>query len=99
MAIVRHEESCSLTSDGGAAKGHRFRGSGAFIEQRCVRDIERRQVGDHRLKIKERFETALRDLRLVRCVGRVPAGILEDIPLDDWRSDRVVIAGLGAVKS
>ena len=75
------------------AKRHRFGGGGGFIEQRRVRDVERGQIGDHRLEIQERFEPALRDLGLVGRVGGVPAGILQDVPLNHRRRDGVGIAG------
>src|SRR6059058_385767 len=39
--------------------------------------------------VEQRFQPALRDLRLIRRVLRVPAGVLEDVALDDGRSDRV----------
>ena len=54
-------------------KRHRFGGGGRFVEQRRVRDIQRGQIGDHRLKIQQRFEPALRDFGLIRRVGGVPA--------------------------
>ena len=43
-------------------------------------------------KLMQRLQPALRNLRLVRRVGGVPAGILEDVPLDDRRRDAVVVA-------
>ena len=46
----------------------------------------------HRLEIEQRLETALRDLRLVRRVRRVPARVLHHHPQDDARRDGVVIA-------
>ena len=43
-------------------------------------------------KLSSAFEPALRDLRLVRRVRRVPAGILEHVPEDHARRDAVVVA-------
>ena len=60
--------------------------SDAFATSIPVRSV------DHRLKIQQRFETSLRDLRLVGRVGRIPPGVLHDHPLNDRRRDRVVIA-------
>ena len=71
---------------------HRFRRGGRFIEERCVGDLESGEIDDHLLEIEQRFQTTLRDLGLVRRVGRVPAGILEDIPLDHGRCDAVVVS-------
>jgi hypothetical protein len=92
MAVVRDEECFSATYRG-MAERHRFRRCRAFIEQRRVRDVERGQIGDHRLEVQERFEPALRNLRLVRRVSRIPARILQNVPLDNRRRDRVGIAG------
>ena len=93
MTIIRDEKYCASASGRGAAERHGLGRGGPFVEQRSIGNIERRQVGDHRLKIQERFEPALCDLRLVRRVGGVPSGILQDVSLNDWRRNRVVIAG------
>jgi hypothetical protein len=60
----------------GDALGHRhaFGGSGRFVEQRGVGDVEAGEVADHRLVVQQRLEAALGDLRLVGRVGRVPGG-------------------------
>ncbi len=71
---------------------HRFGRGGRFVEQRRGRDLHPREVGHHRLEVQQRLEASLRDLRLVRRVGRVPPGILHDHPQDHARCDRVVIA-------
>jgi len=71
---------------------HRLRRGGAFVEQGGVRDLQPRQVRHHRLEVEQRLEPALSDLRLVRRVGRVPAGVLQHVPQDDRRRDTVVVA-------
>ncbi len=71
---------------------HGFGGGGGFIEQGRVRDREGGEIGDHRLEVEQRLEPPLRDLRLVRRVGGVPARVLHDVALDDLRRERVVIA-------
>ena len=71
------------------AHRHRFGRRRRLVEQRCVRDLDAGQVDHHRLEREQRFEPALRDLRLIRRVGRVPAGILDDIPLNHRRRDAV----------
>ncbi len=68
-----------------------LRGGGRFVEQRGVGDIERREVDDHLLEIDERLHAPLRNLRLIRRVGRVPARILKDIPLDHRRDNRAAV--------
>ena len=64
----------------GDRSGHRhcFAGSGGFIEHRRVGQGHRREIADHRLKVQQRFEPALRDLGLVRgctaCTSRGSRG-------------------------
>ena len=74
------------------ATRHRLGGRGALVEQRGVGHVERRQVAHHRLEVQERLETTLGDLRLVRRVRGVPGRVLEDVPADHRRGDRVVVA-------
>src|SRR6185436_7304917 len=70
---------------------HRLGGRRRFVEQRRVGDLHPRQLRHHRLEIEERFEAALGDFGLIRCVGRVPAGVFEDVADDDaWRDAAVV---------
>ena len=71
---------------------HRFGRRGALVEQRRGRDVHAGEVLHDRLEVQQRLEPALRDLRLVRRVGRVPAGILEHVAQDDARRDAVVVA-------
>jgi hypothetical protein len=72
---------------------HRFRGRGRLIQQRRVGDVQCGQVRHHRLVVEQRLEPSLRDLRLVRRVGGVPAGVFEDVPLDHRRGDATGVAG------
>ena len=76
--LVRHE--------------HRLGRRRSLVEQRRVRDLEPGEIDHHRLEVQQRLQPPLRDLRLIRRVRRVPAGILEDVPLDDRRRERVVVA-------
>ncbi len=66
---------------------HRFGGRRALVEQRRAGDLHAGEVPHDRLEIEQRLEPALRDLGLVGRVGRIPAGILEDVPEDDARRD------------
>ena len=74
------------------AHRHRLGGGGGFVEQRGVGDVEAGEVGDHRLEIQERFEPALGNLGLIRRVLRVPAGIFQNVALNDGGRDAIVIA-------
>ncbi len=71
---------------------HRLACRRRFVEERGVRDFHPRQIAHHGLEVEERFETALRNLRLIGRVRRVPAGILEHVAEDDTRRDGVVVA-------
>lgn len=72
--------------------GHGFRGGGRFVQQRGIGDLHAGQVDDHLLEIQQRLQAALADFRLVRGIGRIPAGILQDVALDHRGHDGVVVA-------
>ena len=71
---------------------HRFGGGRAFVQHRGVRDAHAGQVGDHLLEVQNSFQAALRNLGLVRRVGRVPGGIFKDVAQNDTGGEGVVIA-------
>ena len=91
MAAVRDEDRAALRF-AGEGKAHGFRGCRSFIEERGIGHRETGEAGDHRLKIEKGFEAALGDLGLIGGVGGVPAGIFENVPLDDRRRDRSMIS-------
>ena len=74
------------------AHRHGLGRGGAFVQQGRAGQRQARQVADHRLEVQERLEPALRDLRLVRRVGRVPARVLQHLAQDHRRDDRAVVA-------
>ena len=71
---------------------HRLGGGGRLVQERGIRDVERREIGDHLLEIDQRLHAPLGNLRLIGRVGRVPAGIFEDVPLDDRRHDAIAVS-------
>ena len=77
---------------GCAAERHRLGGGGGFVQHRGIRDIETGQVRHHRLKIKQRLEPTLRNLRLIGGVSCIPTRIFQDVPLNHGRGDRIGIA-------
>ena len=90
MALGRDEEDfLAWLAFEPVAHRHRFRRGSCLVEQRCVRDLETREVDDHRLEVEQRLEPSLRDLSLIRRVGRVPARVLEDVSLNDGWGDAV----------
>jgi hypothetical protein len=71
---------------------HRLGRRRAFVEQRCVGDLEPGQIDHHLLEIEERFETALAHFRLIRRIRGVPARIFQHIAQDHLGGDAAVIA-------
>ena len=70
--------------------GHEADGLGdgrGFVEKRRIRDRQACEVLHHRLEIEQCLQAALGDLRLVRGVRGVPAGVLDHAAADDRRSD------------
>jgi hypothetical protein len=72
--------------------GHRFGRSGSFIQQRSVGNRHGGQVRNNRLKIEQRFQSALRDFGLIGCILCVPSRIFENRALDDAGHVSSVIA-------
>ena len=72
--------------------GHRLGRRGGLVEQRRVGDLHPRQVRDGGLEVQQRLQPPLRDLGLVRGVGAVPAGVLEQVAQDDGRRHASVVA-------
>ena len=69
---------------------NRLGGSSGFIQQRAVSQRQPGQVANHSLIHKQRLQTALRNLSLIRSVTGVPNGVLQYITDDDSRSESVV---------
>jgi hypothetical protein len=96
-ARVAHQEQAALAVAGlvrpdAVQQRHGLGGGRGLVQQRRVRHFHPREVGDHRLKIEQRFEAPLRDLGLIRGVRRVPARVFHHHPQDHARRDRVVVA-------
>src|SRR6478735_6358267 len=75
-----------------AHEGHRLGDRGGLVEERRAGDGEAGQVADDGLEVDKCLEPALGDLRLVRRVGGVPGGVLQDVALDHRRGHRAVVA-------
>ncbi len=71
---------------------HGFGRRGGLVEQRCVGNLGARQIAHHRLEVEQRFQAPLRDLGLVGCVRRIPAGVFQHVAEDDAWRDRPVVA-------
>jgi hypothetical protein len=94
-AAVRHEEHSAIVAQllrlQPVQQRHGLAGRGPFIQQRRVGHFHPGQIRDDGLEVEQRFEPALRDLRLVRRIRRIPARVLEQAPPDHARRQRVVI--------
>ena len=89
---VRIDRDLRLSLGAPHGEGDGLRGRGRLVEKGCARDVHSRQLGCQRLEIEEGFEPSLRDLGLVRRVGRVPRGIAENVAHDGGRDHGVVKA-------
>ena len=89
VAVVVHEEGLAPHLRMTTGQGHGLGRGGGLVEERRVGDVHPGEVGDDRLEVQQRLEATLADLRLVRRVGGVPAGVLEHVAEDHVRHDRV----------
>ena len=63
-----------------------------LIQQGSVRNVQASQVLHHGLEVQQRLESTLRNLRLVRGIRRVPAGILHNTTTNHRRRQRRRVA-------
>ena len=73
-------------------QGHGLGGSGGFVEQGGVGQLQTRQVDGQLLKIQQRFKAALSDLGLIRRVGGVPARVFQHVAHNHGRRESAVVA-------
>ncbi len=71
---------------------HRLGRSSRLVQEGRARDGQRGEVLDHGLEVEKRLEATLGDLGLVRRVGRVPRGVLQDVPHDHGGRMSAVVA-------
>ena len=70
---------------------HRLSHSRGLIQQRRVGQFHPRQIAHHGLEIQQGLQSPLCNLRLVRCISRVPPWIFQHIPANHaWHFGRVV---------
>ena len=73
------------------AQVERFGGGGGFIQQGGVGDGQAGQFACQRLEVEERLQPALGDFGLVGRVLGVPAGIFQNVALDDRGGEAIRI--------
>src|SRR5262245_55636076 len=83
MAIIGNKEDLPIWNYR-VTKRHRFGSGRGFVQHGGVCDVERSQIKDHLLEVQQRFESPLRDFRLVRRVSGVPARVVKNVELTDW---------------
>ena len=88
MDMVRHEN--RVTPFDVLTQCHGLGGGGGFVEQGGVGNLHPGEVANHRLKIQERLKATLGNFRLIRRVGGIPTGILENISTNDRRRVRAI---------
>ena len=71
---------------------HGFGGGGRFIQHRGIRQFHASQIDNHLLVVEQGFQAPLTDLRLIRRIRGIPAGILQHIALDHFRHQGAVVA-------
>ncbi len=91
VAVRGGEEHLALPPPDAEAHRHRLGGGGRLVQQRCIRQRQAGQIADHGLEVEQGLEPTLRDLGLVRRIGRVPQRVLQHIPQDHRRCVRAVI--------
>lgn len=62
---------------------HSFSNRGCFVKEWSVSNVHGSQLCDHCLKVQQHLEAPLWDLTLIRCIRRVPFGVLKHITLND----------------
>ena len=92
QAGVGDKEAVAAVLGDAVAHVHGLRRRRGLVEQRGVGAGEAGEVHHHGLEVEQRFQSALRDFRLIGRIGGVPTWILQDVALDDGRRDRVVVA-------
>ena len=75
------------------AESHGLGRGGGLVEQGGIGNLHAREVADHRLKVEQRLQPALGDLRLIRRVSGIPARVFQNVPADDRGRVCPVIAG------
>ncbi|MGX1371530.1 hypothetical protein RKD19_006889 [Streptomyces canus] len=85
------EEETLLVLPHPAGQRHGLGRRGPLVEQRGTRGRQPGEVRDHGLEVEQGLQPSLRDLRLVRRVGRVPGRVLHDVAQDDRRGEGAVV--------
>ncbi len=92
VQVGRHRDHLAAGARNAVRHGDGFGRRRRLVQQRGVGDRQAGEVGHHRLEVQQRFQPALRDLRLIRRVGGVPAGVLQHVAQDHRRGVGVVVA-------
>lgn len=82
VAMFIDEERIAARLGHAPCQSHGFGSGRRFVEQRGIGQVQPGQVDDHLLVIEQRLQATLGDLRLIRRIGGVPAGVLQHVAQD-----------------
>ena len=92
VQVTSQHNAVAFGFDRAPGQCHALGGGRSLVQHGGVGDRHAGQVGHHGLEVDQRLHAALRNLGLIRGVGRVPGGVLEDVAQDDARRVRAVVA-------
>ena len=72
-----HEKHMALNFAHPLAQGHGLGSRSCFIQQRCVGQVHSGEVRYHCLVVEDRFQTALRNLWLIRRISGIPCWVFQ----------------------
>ena len=89
--VIGHEEEVGFGLGHPLGQRHRLGGGGRFIQQGGAGQIHAGEIQRQLLEVEQGFETALRQLGLVRGVGGIPARIFQHVAQNDVGHMGIVI--------
>ncbi len=91
MAIGGDKEAIARRFADPATHRHCLGCGRCLVKERGICDLHPCQVGDHGLIVQQRLKAALRYLRLIGGIGRVPARIFHHVAQDNRGRDAVIV--------
>ena len=92
VQISRQHNRVAFAAGGAMGQRHGFCHRGRLIQKGRIGNWQPGQIRYHCLEIHQGFQTPLGDFRLIRRIGRIPAGIFQNVPQNHRRRERAMIA-------
>ena len=92
MAVLIDKEQVALALGHPLGQRHGLRCGSSLIQQRGTGQLHTGQIDSQLLEVQQGLQAALGNLRLVRCVGGIPARILQHIAQNHRRRQGAVVA-------